>query len=59
MLKNFINKLCFNGDQRLGKHHLHGSCLELEITEGAALLHLDEAIEKMHQLRELGVKFTG
>lgn len=42
----------------LDKYHLHGSCLELEITEGAALLHLEEAIEKMNQLRELGVRFA-
>lgn len=42
----------------LAKHHLHGSCLEFEITEGAALLHLEEAIEKMKLLRELGVRFA-
>lgn len=42
----------------LSKYHLHGSCLEIEITEGAALLHLEQALEKMHQLKELGIRFA-
>ncbi len=42
----------------LEKYHLDGSCLELEITEGAALKNVDLSIEKMHQLRELGIKFA-
>ncbi|MFL0798939.1 MAG: EAL domain-containing protein [Agarilytica sp.] len=42
----------------LEKYHLDGSCLELEITEGAALKNVDLSIEKMHQLRDLGIKFA-
>lgn len=42
----------------LGKYHLHGSCLEIEITEGAALLYLDQALDTMHQLKELGILFA-
>lgn len=42
----------------LNKYHLEGSCLEIEITEGAALQNIDQSIEKMEQLRELGVKFA-
>lgn len=44
--------------QTLEKYHLHGSCLELEITEGAALKHIDQSKEKMQQLRETGIKFA-
>lgn len=44
--------------EALAKFHLHGSCLELEITEGAALQRLDEAISKMIQLKELGITFS-
>lgn len=42
----------------LDRHHLHGSCLEFEITEGAALSHIDEAVLKMNELKELGITFA-
>ena len=42
----------------LDKYQLEGSCLELEITEGAALKHLEESKDKMRQLKELGIKFA-
>ncbi|VUD68197.1 Cyclic di-GMP phosphodiesterase Gmr [Thalassocella blandensis] len=42
----------------LSKYHLHGSCLEIEITESAALCRMDEAVLKMKQLKELGVHFA-
>ncbi len=44
--------------EALNKYHLDGSCLELEITEGAALQHIDQSIEKMQTLRDIGVKFA-
>lgn len=42
----------------LDKYELQGNCLELEITEGAALKHLEESKEKMQQLKTLGIKFA-
>lgn len=42
----------------LYKYGLDGSCLELEITEGSALKHIDQSIEKMHQLKDLGITFA-
>lgn len=42
----------------LNKYQLDGSCLELEITEGVALKHIEQSIEKMHRLKALGIKFA-
>lgn len=42
----------------LNKYHLHGNCLEFEITEGAALLRLDQTLDKISQLKELGISFA-
>ncbi len=44
--------------QTLEKYHLNGNCLELEITEGAALKHIEQSIEKMQLLRGCGIKFA-
>ncbi|MCH8537218.1 MAG: EAL domain-containing protein [Alkalimonas sp.] len=39
----------------LQKHHLPANSLELELTESILLSHVDSAIEKLHQLKALGV----
>ncbi len=42
----------------LERHDIPGSCIELEITEGAALLRLDEVVEKIRVLQSLGITFA-
>jgi diguanylate cyclase (GGDEF)-like protein/PAS domain S-box-containing protein len=42
----------------LADHQLPGGCLEMEITESAAMTNPEEAIATMHQLRELGVMIS-
>lgn len=42
----------------LQKYKLPGSCLEFEITEGAALHNIDEVIEKMRKLQNEGITFA-
>ncbi|WP_020208538.1 putative bifunctional diguanylate cyclase/phosphodiesterase [Gilvimarinus chinensis] len=42
----------------LNKYKLPGSCLEFEITEGAALHNIDEVIEKMRRLQNEGITFA-
>lgn len=42
----------------LEKYKLPGSCLELEITEGAALHNLDEVVDKMRKLQNEGITFA-
>ncbi|WP_049722997.1 putative bifunctional diguanylate cyclase/phosphodiesterase [Gilvimarinus polysaccharolyticus] len=42
----------------LHKYKLPGSCLEFEITEGAALHNLDEVVDKMRKLQNEGITFA-
>ncbi|MDO6747546.1 putative bifunctional diguanylate cyclase/phosphodiesterase [Gilvimarinus sp. 1_MG-2023] len=42
----------------LRKYKLPGSCLEFEITEGAALHNLDEVVDKMRKLQNEGITFA-
>ena len=42
----------------LRKYKLPGSCLEFEITEGAALHNLDEVVDKMRKLQHEGITFS-
>lgn len=42
----------------LNKYKLPGSCLEFEITEGAALHNLDEVVDKMRKLQNQGITFA-
>jgi diguanylate cyclase (GGDEF)-like protein/PAS domain S-box-containing protein len=42
----------------LERHHLDASGLKLELTESAILGDIDTTIERMHQLRELGIRFA-
>ena len=42
----------------LERHHLDASGLKLELTESAILGDIDTTIERMHQLRELGIHFA-
>ncbi|HEY7884466.1 MAG TPA: EAL domain-containing protein [Cellvibrionaceae bacterium] len=42
----------------LKKYKLPGSCLEFEITEGAALHNLDEVVDKMRKLQNEGITFA-
>ncbi|MDO3387733.1 EAL domain-containing protein [Gilvimarinus sp. SDUM040013] len=42
----------------LQKYKLPGSCLEFEITEGAALHNLDEVVDKMRKLQNEGITFA-
>ncbi|WP_041521987.1 GGDEF and EAL domain-containing protein [Gilvimarinus agarilyticus] len=42
----------------LRKYKLPGSCLEFEITEGAALHNLDEVVDKMRKLQNEGITFS-
>ena len=42
----------------LQRHQLSGNSLEFEVTEGVALERLDYAIERMQQLRNMGINFS-
>lgn len=42
----------------LQKYKLPGSCLEFEITEGAALHNMDEVVDKMRKLQNEGITFA-
>lgn len=42
----------------LRKYKLPGSCLEFEITEGAALHNIDEVVDKMRKLQNEGITFA-
>jgi EAL domain-containing protein (putative c-di-GMP-specific phosphodiesterase class I) len=42
----------------LRRHNVDASCLEMEITEGALLDHTDEMIERLTELRKLGVSLA-
>ncbi|UTF59113.1 bifunctional diguanylate cyclase/phosphodiesterase [Gilvimarinus sp. DA14] len=42
----------------LYKYKLPGSCLEFEITEGAALHNIDEVVDKMRKLQNEGITFA-
>jgi EAL domain-containing protein (putative c-di-GMP-specific phosphodiesterase class I) len=42
----------------LALHDVPGSCIELEITEGAALRRLDEVVHKMRLLQARGITFA-
>lgn len=42
----------------LQKYKLPGSCLEFEITEGAALHNIDEVVGKMRKLQNEGITFA-
>ncbi|PCK02946.1 MAG: hypothetical protein COA42_21610 [Alteromonadaceae bacterium] len=44
--------------ETLRKHKLRGRNIEFEITEGAALQRLDDAVSKMLQLRAYGITFS-
>ena len=39
----------------LDAHHVSATVLELEITEDALLVHTQELIERLHELRQLGI----
>lgn len=51
---DFVEKI----DRVLKRHHLHGECLELEITESVALEGLSQVIEKMRKLQAMGITFS-
>lgn len=42
----------------LRRYKLPGSCLEFEITEGAALHNIDEVVDKMRKLQNEGITFA-
>ncbi|MFN2304829.1 MAG: EAL domain-containing protein, partial [Anaerolineales bacterium] len=42
----------------LAENHLHGSCLELEITENNMFENIDTALEVIQELKELGVRIA-
>lgn len=42
----------------LAKYEVPGNCIELEITEGAALQRLDEVVQKIKALQSLGITFA-
>ena len=42
----------------IDQHQIDASFLELEVTEGALILNIDDAIEKMNILKDLGIKFS-
>ncbi len=42
----------------LSRFQLSGSCFEFEITEGAALHNIDEAVQKIRALKSLGISFA-
>ena len=45
-------------DQVLAENHLHGSCLELEITESLIMQDLERAIAVLHTLRNMSVQLA-
>jgi EAL domain-containing protein (putative c-di-GMP-specific phosphodiesterase class I) len=45
-------------NQVLAENHLHGSCLELEITEGLIMQDLERAIAVLHILRNMSVQLA-
>lgn len=42
----------------LQKYHLSGARLEFEITESTALVNIEDAIQKMSELKALGISFS-
>ena len=42
----------------LSKHEVPGECLELELTESILVVDVDEAMSRLHALRELGVRLS-
>ncbi|SMP86823.1 PAS domain S-box-containing protein/diguanylate cyclase (GGDEF) domain-containing protein [Epsilonproteobacteria bacterium SCGC AD-311-C15] len=40
------------------KHHIPAKWVEIEITEGVIMDNIDEAIKKMKELKEYGIKFS-
>ncbi len=42
----------------IDQYNIDTSFLELEVTEGALILNIDDAIEKMNILKDLGIKFS-
>jgi diguanylate cyclase (GGDEF)-like protein/PAS domain S-box-containing protein len=45
-------------EELIADFSINPSFLELEVTEGALISNLDDAIEKMHILKERGIKFS-
>jgi EAL domain-containing protein (putative c-di-GMP-specific phosphodiesterase class I) len=42
----------------LARHGLNGDCLELEVTESAAMADPEAAIEQLRQLRNMGIRLA-
>lgn len=51
---DFVEQVC----QTLSKHGVTPNQLKLELTESLVLNDMDDAIVKMQQLREIGVRFS-
>ena len=45
-------------EETLNQHQVPGTCIEIEITEGAALQRLDEVVKKITALQRLGITFA-
>jgi EAL domain-containing protein (putative c-di-GMP-specific phosphodiesterase class I) len=54
MDESFVDKVSYC----LKKYHLEKGCIELEITESMVLDDVDVMLEKLHQLRRLGISLS-